>query len=59
MKKKNKIVFVISDLGIGGAQKILLFLANFLDKKGFQVKILYFGKLAMPTLYARVFWYKV
>ena len=43
MKKKNKIAFVISDLGIGGAQKILLFLANFLYKKGFQVKILYFG----------------
>lgn len=42
MKKKNKIVFVISDLDIGGAQKILLFLANFLEKKGFQIKILYF-----------------
>ena len=27
--KKKKIIFVISDIGIGGAQKILLFLASF------------------------------
>ena len=40
----KKIMFVISDLEIGGAERILIFLANFLIKKKFKVRILYFKK---------------
>ena len=40
----KKIMFVISDIEIGGAERILIFLANFLIKKKFKVRILYFKK---------------
>ena len=37
-------MFIISDLEIGGAKRVLIFLANFLIKKKFKVRILYFKK---------------
>ena len=40
----KKIMLVISDIEIGGAERILIFLANFLIKKKFKVRILYFKK---------------
>tara|TARA_B100000686_G_scaffold348368_1_gene439258 strand:- start:4218 stop:5294 length:1077 start_codon:yes stop_codon:yes gene_type:complete len=40
----KKILFLIPDLEIGGAQRILIFLSNILLKKKFKIKILYLKK---------------
>ena len=40
--KKKKLTFVISDLEIGGAQRVLVCLANYFLNKGFNIKILVF-----------------
>ena len=39
---KKKVIFVIPDLEIGGAQKILIYLGNYLAEKGFNIEILVF-----------------
>ena len=40
--KKKKLTFVISDLEIGGAQRVLVCLANYFLNKGFNIEILVF-----------------
>ena len=40
--KKKKLTFVISDLEIGGAQRVLVCLANYFLNKGYNIKILVF-----------------
>ena len=44
MKKNKNLVFVIPDLEIGGAQRVLIFLINSLIKNGFKIKIIVFKK---------------
>jgi len=39
---KKKIIFIIPDLEIGGAQNVLVYLANNLAEKGFNIEILVF-----------------
>lgn len=40
MNKKKKIIMLISDLSIGGAQRVFISLANYLYEKNYEVKIL-------------------
>lgn len=40
MNKNKKIIMLISDLSIGGAQRVFISLANYLYKKNYEVKIL-------------------
>lgn len=44
MNKNKNLIFIIPDLDIGGAQRILIFLVNFLIKKKFNIKIILLKK---------------
>lgn len=44
MRRRIKILFVVKNLSIGGAQKRIVRLANGLSKKGFQVSVASLGK---------------
>ena len=44
MKNNKNLIFIIPDLEIGGTQRILIFLANFLVNKGFKITIFVFKK---------------
>ena len=46
MVKKTKIIFILTILGPGGAEKVVSMIANHLDKKKYDVNVILFSKAA-------------
>ena len=44
MNVKKNLIFIIPDLQVGGAQKVLVYLINFLVTKKFNIKLILLDK---------------